>query len=107
MLAIFLAALANVIGLGVIVPLLPYFALHYGADAFEAAMLFSIFSLAQFLTAPLWGRLSDRIGRKPIILVSFAGSALGYVWLAFADGLFMIYMARIFSGAMNGWLATS
>ena len=107
MLAIFLAALANVIGLGVIVPLLPYFAIHYDADAFEAAMLFSIFSLAQFLTAPLWGRLSDRIGRKPIILVSFAGSALGYVWLAFADGLFMIYMARIFSGAMNGWLATS
>ena len=107
MLAIFLAALANVIGLGVIVPLLPYFALHYGADAFEAAMLFSIFSLAQFATAPFWGRLSDRIGRKPIILISFAGSAIGYVWLAYADGLVMIYMARIFSGAMNGWLATS
>ncbi|MEE2689129.1 MAG: MFS transporter [Pseudomonadota bacterium] len=107
MLAVFLAAFANVVGLGVIVPLLPYFALHYGADAVEAAMLFSVFSLAQFLTAPLWGRLSDRIGRKPVILISFAGSTLGYVWLAFADGLVMIYLARIFAGVMNGWLATS
>lgn len=107
MLAIFLAALANVIGLGVIVPLLPYFALHHDAGPAEAAWLFSVFSLAQFLTAPLWGRLSDRIGRKPVILISFAGSALGYVWLAFASDLLTIYAARIFAGLMNGWLATS
>ena len=53
MLAIFLAALANVVGLGVIIPLLQYFALHYGASAFEVAILFPIFSLAHFLTAPL------------------------------------------------------
>jgi len=107
MLAIFLAALANVIGLGVIVPLLPYFALHHGAGPLETTALFSVFSLAQLLTAPLWGRLSDKIGRKPVILISFAGSALGYLWLAFATDLQMIYLARIFSGVMNGWLATS
>jgi DHA1 family tetracycline resistance protein-like MFS transporter len=107
MVVLFLAALANVIGLGVIVPLLPYFALHHGAGPLEATALFSLFSLAQFLTAPLWGRLSDKIGRKQIILISFAGSALGYLWLAFATDLQMIYLARIFSGAMNGWLATS
>ncbi|MEE3095230.1 MAG: MFS transporter, partial [Pseudomonadota bacterium] len=107
MLAIFLAALANVIGLGVIVPLLPYFALHHGASAGEAAWLFSIFSLAQFLTAPLWGLLSDKIGRKPVILISFLGSTAAYLWLAFADTLLTIYLARIFAGVMNGWLATS
>lgn len=107
MLPIFLAALANVIGLGVIVPLLPYFALHHGAGPAEAAWLFSIFSLAQFISAPLWGRLSDRFGRKPIMLISFAGSALGYTWLAFATDLTDIYLARIFAGFMNGWLATS
>ena len=107
MLAIFLAALANVIGLGVIVPILPYFALHHGAGPLEATALFSVFSLAQLLTAPLWGRLSDKIGRTPVILISFAGSALGYLWLAFATDLQMIYLARIFSGVMNGWLATS
>ena len=107
MLAIFLAALANVIGLGVIVPLLPYFALHHGASAGEAAWLFSVFSLAQFLTAPLWGLLSDKIGRKPVILLSFLGSTAAYLWLAFADTLLTIYLARIFAGVMNGWLATS
>ncbi|MEC8774383.1 MAG: MFS transporter, partial [Pseudomonadota bacterium] len=107
MLAIFLAALANVIGLGVIVPLLPYFALHHGASAGEAAWLFSVFSLAQFLTAPLWGLLSDKIGRKPVILISFLGSTAAYLWLAFADTLLTIYLARIFAGVMNGWLATS
>ena len=107
MLAIFLAALANVIGLGVIVPLLPYFALHHGASAGEAAWLFSVFSLAQFLTAPLWGLLSDKIGRKPVILISFLGTTAAYLWLAFADTLLTIYLARIFAGVMNGWLATS
>ena len=107
MLAIFLAALANVIGLGVIVPLLPYFALHHGTSAGEAAWLFSVFSLAQFLTAPLWGLLSDKIGRKPVILISFLGSTAAYLWLAFADTLLTIYLARIFAGVMNGWLATS
>ena len=78
-----------------------------GAGPLGATALFSLFSLAQFLTAPLWGRLSDKIGRKPVILISFAGSALGYLWLAFATDLQTIYLARIFSGAMNGWLATS
>jgi len=107
MLAIFLAALANVIGLGIIVPLLPYFALHHGASAGEAAWLFSVFSLAQFATAPLWGLLSDKIGRKPVILISFLGSTAAYLWLAFADTLLTIYLARIFAGVMNGWLATS
>lgn len=107
MLAIFLSALANVIGLGVIVPLLPFFALQHGADPAEAAWLFAVFSLAQFVTAPLWGRLSDRIGRKPVIVISLAGSAATYVWLAFADDLAGIYAARIAAGVMNGWLATS
>ena len=63
--------------------------------------------LAQFLTAPLWGLLSDKIGRKPVILISFLGSTAAYLWLAFADTLLTIYLARIFAGVMNGWLATS
>ena len=73
----------------------------------QIAWLFAIFSGAQFLTAPLWGRLSDRVGRKPVIVISFVGTALGYVWLAYADGLAGIFLARAFSGVMNGWLATS
>jgi len=107
MLPLFFAALSNVVGLGVIVPLLPFYAGEAGAGPAAIAWLFAVFSLAQFVTAPLWGRLSDRIGRKPIIAISFAGSVAGYIWLAQADGLASIFLARIFSGAMNGWLATS
>ncbi|MGD8810058.1 MAG: MFS transporter, partial [Gammaproteobacteria bacterium] len=107
MLPLFFAALSNVVGLGVIVPLLAFYAGDAGAGAAEIAWLFAVFSLAQFLTAPLWGRLSDRVGRKPLIAISFAGSAVGYLWLAHADGLTEIFLARIFSGVMNGWLATS
>ena len=107
MLPIFLAALANVVGLGVIVPLLPFYAERAGASPKEIAWLFAVFSLAQFVTAPFWGRLSDRIGRKPVMVVSFGGSALAYVWLAHAGDLTAIFLARAFAGVMNGWLATS
>ena len=104
---LFLFSFANVVGLGIIVPLLPFYAGAAGAGPHEVAWLFAAYSLAQFLTAPLWGRLSDRIGRKPVILLSFAGGALGYVWLVFADSLTAIFLARIFGGAMNGWLGTT
>ena len=107
MLPLFLAALANVIGLGVIVPLLPFYAGEAGASPAQVAWLFAVFSLAQFATAPLWGRLSDRVGRKPVIAISFGGSVLAYIWLAQADGLVAIFLARAFAGVMNGWLATS
>ncbi len=107
MLPLLLAALANVIGFGVIVPLLPFFAGTAGATPQQVAWLFASFSLAQFLTAPLWGWLSDRVGRKPVILFSFAGSAATYIWLANAGGLTEIFAARILGGMMNGWLATS
>jgi DHA1 family tetracycline resistance protein-like MFS transporter len=106
MLPLFIAALANVTSLGVIVPLLPFQAEGVGAGPAAIAWLFAVYSLTQFLTAPLWGRLSDRIGRKPVIAISFAGSALAYLWLAYADSLVMIFVIRALAGVMNGWLAT-
>jgi len=106
MLPLFLAALANVTSLGVIVPLLPFLAESVGAGPTAIAWLFAVYSLTQFLTAPLWGRLSDRIGRKPVIAISFAGSALAYLWLSYADSLTMIFVIRGIAGVMNGWLAT-
>ncbi len=106
MVPLFLAVLANVVGLGVVVPLLPFYAEAAGAAPGEVALLFAVFSGAQFLTAPLWGRLSDRIGRRPVMAISFAGSALAYLWLAAAGSLGGIFLARAFAGIMNGWLAT-
>ena len=107
MLPLFLAVLANVIGLGVLLPLLPFYAGAEGATPQQIAWLFAVFPLAQFATAPFWGRLSDRVGRKPMIALSFAGTAASYAWLAHADSLAAMFAARILAGLMNGWLATS
>jgi DHA1 family tetracycline resistance protein-like MFS transporter len=60
------------------------------------------YSLAQLFSAPLWGRLSDRIGRRPVLLVSMAGAALSYVWLGFAHELWVLFAARAICGAMAG-----
>ena len=67
----------------------------------------AIYSFAQFLAAPLWGRLSDRIGRRPVLVVSLAGATLSYVWLAFADSLWMLFAARALGGAMAGNIAAA
>ncbi len=104
MLPLFLSTCAIVIGLGAVVPLLPYYAGRFGAAPAEVALLFAIYSACQFVVAPLWGRLSDRIGRKPVILLCFAGTAASYVWLAYVAGLGEMFASRAFAGAMAGWL---
>ena len=104
MLPLFLATCSIVIGLGMVVPLLPFYAVSFGASAWDVAMLFAIYSGCQFLTAPLWGRLSDRVGRKPVLLLCFAGTAASYVWFAYAGSLAEMYLSRALAGAMAAWL---
>ena len=104
MLPVFLSTCAIVIGLGAVVPLLPYYAIRFGATPLEVALLFAIYSACQFVVAPLWGRLSDRVGRKPVILLCFAGTAASYIWLAWVQGLGELFANRALAGAMAGWL---
>jgi DHA1 family tetracycline resistance protein-like MFS transporter len=104
MLPLFLATCSIVIGLGMVVPLLPFYAVAYGGSAWDVAMLFAIYSGCQFLAAPLWGRLSDRVGRKPVLLLCFAGTAVSYVWYAYAGSLAEMYLSRALAGAMAAWL---
>ena len=104
MLPLFLATCSIVIGLGMVVPLLPFYAVSFGASAFDVALLFAIYSACQFLTAPLWGRLSDRVGRKPVLLLCFAGTAASYVWFAYAGSLAEMYLARGLAGCMAAFL---
>ena len=74
----------NIAGFGLVIPLLPFFGKALNAPAWQIALLFSMFSFGQFLGEPFWGRLSDRVGRRPVLIVTIAIAALCYVALAFA-----------------------
>ncbi|GHF11815.1 tetracycline resistance MFS efflux pump [Kordiimonas sediminis] len=99
---ILIAVFIDLIGFGLIVPILPFLTLKYGGTALTGVGLISIYALMSFLAGPLWGRLSDRIGRRPTLILTFAGAACSYVVLANADSLIMLYIARALSGAMAG-----
>ena len=101
------ATCVNIIGLGVVIPLLPFAVKSVGGGDFEAAAIFSVFSACAFLSAPIWGRLSDRMGRKPVMLISVVATVISYLWLANADSILAIYASRAFAGFTAGWLATS
>jgi MFS transporter, DHA1 family, tetracycline resistance protein len=104
---IFVTVFIDLLGFGIIIPLLPFYAQEYGANAFTIGLLGTVFSLMQFLVAPLFGRWSDRIGRRPIILVGLVASAIAYVALALADSLALIFAARIVGGIAGGNIPTA
>ena len=99
---LFLIVFIDLVGFGVIIPLLPFYGEHFGATPAQVGLLMAAYSFTQFLAAPLWGRLSDRIGRRPVLLATLAGSIVCYVWLGFADTLWMVFAARLVGGAMAG-----
>lgn len=95
---IFLTILLDLIGFGLILPSLPFYAQRFGASALQIGLLFSCYSLAQLVCAPLLGRLSDRLGRRPILLASIAGSVLAYLLFAAAGSFALLVLARTLSG---------
>ncbi|MDP6804427.1 MAG: MFS transporter [Rhodospirillales bacterium] len=107
MVALFLVVLIDLIGFGIIIPLLPFYAEHFRAEPDTVALLMASYSFTQFLSAPLWGALSDRIGRRPVLLISLAGAAASYVWLGMAESLWMLFAARALGGAMAGNIAAA
>jgi DHA1 family tetracycline resistance protein-like MFS transporter len=98
--ALLLTIFIDTVGFGIVLPLLPYFAEKFDASPLQVTLLATVYSIAQFLLAPLWGRLSDRWGRRPIILFTLGGLVLGYFWLTLADSLLALFLARAFTGAM-------
>jgi DHA1 family tetracycline resistance protein-like MFS transporter len=107
MLVLFAIVLTDLIGFGLVIPLLPFYGTHYGASAAEVTQLMATYSLMQLFVAPIWGRLSDRYGRRPILLLSLAGSVASYLWLGFADALWMLFAARAVQGACAGNIAAA
>ncbi|HEY3917021.1 MAG TPA: MFS transporter [Stellaceae bacterium] len=99
---LFLIVFIDLVGFGIVIPLLPYYALHFHASPMEVTTMMACYSFAQFFASPFWGRLSDRFGRKPIILVSLGCSVLSYLWLGMADALWMLFAARLLAGAGAG-----
>jgi DHA1 family tetracycline resistance protein-like MFS transporter len=104
---LFLIVFIDLVGFGVVIPLLPYYALRYDASPFAVTMLMACYSLAQFVMAPVLGRISDKVGRRPVLLVSLACSIASYVWLGLADTLWMLYAARLVAGAGAGNIAAA
>jgi multidrug resistance protein len=84
---IFLTVFIDLIGFGIVIPLLPLYGETFDAKSWELALLLSIFSLMQFVFGPVLGRFSDRIGRRPVLLLSTAGSAISYALFAWGSGL--------------------
>ena len=97
--AIWSAVVVDLIGFGIVLPILPIYAKRYHTTSFEAAMLVTAFSGATFVCSPIWGRVSDRFGRKPVLLVSLAGTAIGSLVTGLAGGLGLLLIGRIIDGA--------
>ncbi len=104
---IFITVFIDLLGFGIIIPLLPFYAESFGANAFTIGLLGTSYSLMQFAFSPIWGRWSDKIGRKPIILVGLLGSCLSYVTLALAGSLVLLFVARIIGGIAGANIPTA
>lgn len=98
MFIVFLTVFIDLLGFGIMIPLAPYFAKDFGADGLTFGFLMAVFSLMQFFFSPVWGRLSDRVGRRPIILLSLVASTTGYVIFAMAQSLTWLFVSRIIAG---------
>lgn len=89
------------VGFGIIIPVLPFYAEDIGASPTELGLLMAVYSLMQLLFAPMWGRISDRIGRKPVMLIGIAGLALSFFLMAISTNLWMLFFARIVGGILS------
>lgn len=104
---IFLTVFIDLVGFGIVIPLHPYLADKFGADPFEIGVLMAIYSLMQFLFSPFWGQVSDRIGRRPVILVSLLGAGISHIAFGFAESFMFLIIARAFAGLFGANISTA
>jgi MFS family permease len=105
LLPIFLIVLVDVFALTLVIPLMAIYAEHFGATPFQATLLVSIFAVCQMISGPFLGRLSDRTGRKPLLIVSQIGTCIGLLVMGAANSLWMLYLARVIDGSTAGNLS--
>ncbi|MGG0717423.1 MFS transporter [Robertmurraya massiliosenegalensis] len=98
---LFIVMFLVMVGFGIIIPVLPFYAENIGASPTELGLLMAVYSIMQFLFAPMWGRISDRIGRKPVIMIGILGLALSFFLMAISHQLWMLFLARILGGFLS------
>ncbi|HUJ64375.1 MAG TPA: MFS transporter [Acidimicrobiales bacterium] len=104
---IWTAVAVDLIGFGIVLPILPIYARRYHTTSFEATLLVAAYSAATFVASPIWGRLSDRIGRKPVLLVSLVGTAAGSLITGLAGGMALLFVGRIVDGASGASISVA
>ncbi len=92
----------NMVGFGIVVPLLPFYAHSFDAPAWQMALVFSAYAMGGFFGEPFWGRVSDRVGRKPILISTVTGNCLCYLALAFAPNIYVAFFVRLLGGMASG-----
>jgi DHA1 family tetracycline resistance protein-like MFS transporter len=92
----------DILGFSILIPLMPYFVKHFGAPDIVVGLLFAVFALCQFVGGPFWGNVSDRIGRKRVLIVSQIGATIGWTMLAFSPTIAWVFVARIIEGFSGG-----
>ena len=106
-LPVFVIILIDLLGLTIIIPLMSLYAASFGANASLIGLLGAVYPAAQFIGAPFLGRLSDRYGRKPILLISQLGTLLGFLLLGLSNSLWMLFLARLIDGISGANLSTA
>lgn len=104
---VFLVVLVDLIGFGIILPLMPFYAGEFGATPVMIGFLYSIYSVAQLIFSPIWGSLSDKFGRRPIMLLSTLGAAIAYIIFGFAETFLLLLLSRLLAGVMGGNISTA
>lgn len=107
LLVLFLTVFIDLIGFGMVIPFLSYYAREYGASGMTVGAVVGVYSIMQFLFAPVWGRLSDRIGRRPVLLISLTASFAGYLLFAFTRSLTVLFVSRVIAGIGGANIGTA
>jgi DHA1 family multidrug resistance protein-like MFS transporter len=98
---LFFSLVVSMLGFGIIIPILPFYVEKFGGGGVEMGMLMTIFSAMQFIFSPIWGSLSDRIGRKPVLIIGALGNALSMALMAFATNYWILFSARALAGVLS------
>lgn len=104
---IFVTIVIDLIGFGIVIPVLPLYAERFGASPVVIGLLVGVFSAMQFIFAPILGRISDRVGRRPVLLLSLIGTATGFLTMGFANTLALLFAGRIIDGITGGNISTA